>query len=114
MFQRREEEPPQRGGAVRMIEASVLTPPRPGPVHDRAPAPQSHLVPDPNWFGRPVTCVTRGDPEGWGGRGGASVVIAYPNRANFNGFEGDGAGVYSRLDRLIRIDTAGWRTIRIA
>jgi hypothetical protein len=33
--------------------------------------------------------------------------------ANFNGFKGDGAGAYSRLDRLIRIDTAGGRTIRI-
>jgi hypothetical protein len=32
---------------------------------------------------------------------------------NFNGFKGDGAGAYSRLDRLIRIDTAGGRTIRI-
>jgi hypothetical protein len=27
-----------------------------------------------------------------GGRGGASVVIAYPDRKNFNGFKGDGAG----------------------
>jgi hypothetical protein len=30
-----------------------------------------------------------------------------------DGFEGDGAGAYSRLDRPIRIDTAGGRTIRI-
>jgi hypothetical protein len=46
-------------------------------------------------------------------RGGASVVIAFPRRTNFNGFEGDGARAYSRLDRLVRIDTAGGRTIRI-
>ena len=32
---------------------------------------------------------------------------------NFNGFESDGAGAYSRFDRLIRIATAGGRTIRI-
>ena len=44
----------------------------------------------------------------------AEVARAYLDRTNFNGFKGDGAGAYSRLDRLIRIDTVGWRTIRIA
>ena len=41
------------------------------------------------------------------------MVIAYLDRTNFNGFKGEGAGAYSRLDRPIRIDTAGGRTIRI-
>jgi hypothetical protein len=38
----------------------------------------------------------------------------YLGRTNFNGFVGDGGGAYSRLDRPIRIDTAGGPTIRIA
>jgi hypothetical protein len=59
------------------------------------------------YLGNPRRCW------GLGGRGGASVVIAYPGRTNFNGFESDGAGAYSRFDRLIRIATAGGRTIRI-
>ena len=54
-----------------------------------------------------VTWVTRGDAGGWT----AEVARAYLDRTNFNGFKGDGA--YSRLDRPIRIDTAGGRTIRI-
>ena len=41
------------------------------------------------------------------------MVIAYPGGTNFNGFKDDGIGAYSRLDRLVRIDTAGWRTSRI-
>jgi hypothetical protein len=41
----------------------------------------------------------------------AEVARAYLDRTNFNGFKGDGAGAYSRLDRLIRIDTAGGRAM---
>jgi hypothetical protein len=41
-------------------------------------------------------------------------VAAEPVGDQSDGFEGDVAGAYSRLDRLIRIDTAGRLKVRIA